>query len=261
MDRDEDRKLQHRKKYVKVAFAVVIVAVLVVGLTFGAKNRKDLNVACTFLGVANNVKFCLDSTNFSNAGGVDATIPSELGLLTQMTSLQFRGDVLVGTIPSTLGKLIKLKDLTIRDTQLTGSLPSTLGNLIQLKILRMNDNQKLTGPIPSTLGNLVQLQELSMYRNQILSGTIPSTFGNLVKLSSLNLGSNQLTGTIPSTMATLTRLEYLYLRNNTQLGGTVPSSLCSASIISFEVDCDKIACSCCSVYNPENDTVNKCSVS
>jgi Leucine rich repeat len=288
MDRDEDTKLQHRKKYAKVACAVIIAAAFAVGLTFGVKRRqerKDLNVACTFLGVANNLKFCLDNTNFANAYGVFAPIPSELGLLTQVTSLKFEGDVLVGTIPSTLGNLIKLADLTIWNTQLTGTLPSTLGNLSQLKILRMNGNPKLTGPIPSTLGNLtllewlyigdsqlsgtipltlgnlVQLEELYMYQNQKLSGTIPSTFGNLVNLSSLNLGSNQLTGTIPSTMASLTRLQYLHLRNNTQLGGTVPSSLCSASFISFEVDCDKIACSCCTTYHPENDTLTNCSVS
>ena len=290
MDRAEIAKTPHRKKPVVTRAVVVAIScmiVLVIGcLPLALKmrqRRKEMIVACKFLNMGNNLKFCLDNTNFGNAQRIWATIPSEIGLLTHVSSLSLDGDKLHGTIPSTLGNLINLKTLMIYSTLLTGSLPSTLGNMIQLQSLRMSGNWKLNGTIPSTLGNLNQLEEfwiqysqlsgsipstlgslvnlteLSIVGNQ-LTGTIPSAIGNLVQINDLDLSSNQLSGIIPSTLESLTQLRFLGLANNNQLEGTVPSSLCSVSSIIIRIDCDNIACSCCTSYNSETKSVEACSV-
>jgi Leucine-rich repeat (LRR) protein len=112
---------------------------------------------------------------------------------------------------------------------------------------------QFSGTIPSK--NMVHLTTLYLAMNQKLNGTIPPSLGNLVKLSELDLSSNQLSGTVPSTIANLTQLNYMLLQNNTQLGGTIPSSLCSVTnLLVFSIDCDNIACSCCTSSNLDNYT-------
>jgi hypothetical protein len=46
------------------------------------------------------------------------------------------------------------------------------------------------------------------------------------------------------------------------LGGTIPSSLCSVTPVQFGIliDCDNIACSCCTSTNNENGTETNCTV-
>jgi Leucine-rich repeat (LRR) protein len=237
--------------------------------TFSPALDPRIKIACDFISAPNPECFNIRQTTGPFVGN---TIPSELGLLTQLTSLSFYADGLTGTIPSTLGNLLSLQYLYLNENWLTGTIPSTLGNLIQLTYLGVETNQ-LTGTIPSTLGNLIRLTALELQRNHLF-GTIPSTLGNLSLLTFLYLHDNQLFGTIPSELGDLWRLEFLSLNgnqltgsipsemgglsllrsltiyNNTQLGGTVPSLLCNTGFTSVLVDCDSngdLACSCC--YN------------
>ena len=48
--------------------------------------------------------------------GILSTIPSEIGLLTQMIALAISDDTVFGTIPSTMGMLTKLEYLRIYNT-------------------------------------------------------------------------------------------------------------------------------------------------
>ena len=221
---------------------------------------EQLSVACNFLSLT-NLTVC-QTREFFDGVVVGNTIPSEIGLLTQLTYLGLGENQLNGTIPSTLGNLVQLNSLLLGNNQLSGTIPSTLGNLVQLTDLGLVDNQ-LNGTIPSTLGNLVKLSDLTTWNNQLI-GTIPSTLGNLVqltyqsiernhsialrnlvKLNSLLLDMNQLTGTIPSTLGNLTQHSYLDVYNNTRLSGTISSALCSIFAIQIAVDCANIECACC----------------
>ena len=128
-------------------------------------------VACAFFNTPNLLE-CQTTTSFRN-GTTGTTIPTEIGLLTQLISLDLSG------------------------TSWTGYIPSTLGYLTRLQYLRLDHNQRLFGTILSTLGNLQQLTALHMNNNTSLVGTIPFTFGNLTQLTVLDVPGNQLTGRIP----------------------------------------------------------------
>ena len=251
------------RKRQPLAAAVVVISIfaLIVGLTIGLKrkqHRKNLMIACKFLNIESDLKFCLENTNFGNRDDdTYPTIPSEIGLLTQMKSLKINGKFVFGTIPSSIGSLTKLEYLNIFDTQLTGTIPSEFGNMIQLVDLGVPRNSQLTGTIPPSLGNLTKLNSLRLTGSKF-SGTIPSTLGALVKLTQLDLSSNQLTGSIPSTFVNLTELEYLGLQSNEKLVGTIPSWICPNQIYGINIDCGNFECSCCSssIYIPESDTIN-----
>ena len=168
MERAEIEKSQQRKKQALIAAAIIsciiasaviicTIIAMVVGQTESGlrrkQQRKDLKVACNFLGSYHGLKNCKDTEQFYNdIFGASSTIPSEIGLLTQMTYLDISGEGVHGTIPSTLGALEKLNGLSLKSTQLTGTIPSTLANLRQLSFMDLTGcNTQLTGTIPSSL--------------------------------------------------------------------------------------------------------------
>lgn len=201
-------------------------------------------IACNFIARPNLVD-CRStvevSVSSSNAAGV--TIPSEIGVLTQLTHLEYDLSELVGTIPSTLSNLSRLDFLSLFDNKLTGTIPP-LATLSQLTYLNLGHNE-LTGSIPS-LSNLSKLDYLSVGSNQ-LTGTIPA-LSNLSLLTWLELEGNELIGTIPS-LSNLSQLTSLLLYD-TQLTGTMPSYICSLQGISIYIDCGEITCdpTCCNCW-------------
>ena len=190
----------------------------------GFDNFSDLYLSGTLPSSLGNLTN-LRTLNLSD-NRLTGNIPSTLGNLSNLQHLELGVNSLTGNIPSTLGNLVKLRDLGLGYNQLTGSIPSTLGNLSNLDTLDLGNNQ-LIGSIPSTLGNLGKLQDLGLGYNQ-LSGSIPSTLGNMSKLQDLGLVYNQLSGSIPSTLSNLTNLQTLGLANN-QLSGSIPSTLSNLS--------------------------------
>eukprot|EP00980_Cylindrotheca_fusiformis_P005110 scaffold1084_cov38-Cylindrotheca_fusiformis.AAC.1 len=147
-------------------------------------------------------------------------IPSEIGHLQQLKSLELGLNTFSGPIPSEIGHLQQLKSLDLGLNTFSGPIPSEIGHLQQLESLRLYQN-KLSGPIPSEIGNLQQLKSLELGLNTF-SGPIPSEIGNLQKLQDLVLYSNELSGPIPSEIGNLQQLLYLALQGNIGLTGTVP---------------------------------------
>ncbi|MDB2445453.1 hypothetical protein N9X66_09935, partial [Gammaproteobacteria bacterium] len=58
--------------------------------------------------------------------GLNGTIPSELGNLSNLTNLHLGSNSLTGTIPSELGNLTKLAQILLFSNSLTGGIPSEL---------------------------------------------------------------------------------------------------------------------------------------
>jgi hypothetical protein len=108
-----------------------------------------LTTACTFVALS-SLSECQSVTSIRTTSVVGSTIPSEIGLLTQLTVLDLSMNALAGTIPSTLGLLTQLTSLQLSSNQLTGPVPSTFENLVQVTLLELYENQ-LTGTIPSSL--------------------------------------------------------------------------------------------------------------
>jgi Leucine-rich repeat (LRR) protein len=140
----------------------------------------------------------------------------------RVTQVILPSNNLNGTIPSSLGNVTDLTTLDVRINELSGGIPSSLGSLSNLTYLVLDSNQ-LGGNIPSSLGSLSNLLTLQL-TNDLLTGEIPASLGSLSELTDLDLSSNQLTGNIPSSLSGLSAITILSLNNN-QLSGAIPTSL------------------------------------
>jgi hypothetical protein len=110
-----------------------------------------------------------------------------------------------GTIPTQLGLLSNLTSLYIAQAAVTGTLPTEIGRLTKLNILSIVGT-KVTGTIPTEYSRLTNLTFLALQQNK-LDGTIPD-FSPLPGLGYVTLGSNQLRGTIPKEIEETIMLEF-----------------------------------------------------
>lgn len=168
-------------------------------------------------GLTDLVQLSLASNTFT-----PGLIPSWIGSLTKLRTLDLAGTNRNGPIPETFANLTLLTQLYLHVNQIDGSIPSFIGNYTSLTHLYLNVNQ-LTGPLPPELGNLSKLIYLTLGSNQ-LTGPIPASYGNLTKLEGLYLNTNLLTGSIPTSLGNLMNLGYLHLHRN-RFSGEIPSSL------------------------------------
>jgi Leucine-rich repeat (LRR) protein len=112
------------------------------------------------------------------------TIPSEIGLLTDLQYIffydsTFQGD-LMGTLPSELGNLKKLIDFRLYGNQVGERIPSGLFGATSLETLIL-DNNFFIKSLPTEIGKLSNLGYLRLDGNQI-TGTLPTEIGRMVHL-------------------------------------------------------------------------------
>ncbi|XP_034219232.1 putative receptor-like protein kinase At3g47110 isoform X3 [Prunus dulcis] len=144
-------------------------------------------------------------------------------LSTQLKHLTIGGNLIHGSIPTDIGNLLSLNTLEVEHNYLGGSVPDGIGKLQKLGRLVLNVNN-FSGPIPSSLGNLTSLTQLFMEDNRF-EGSIPPSLGNCQNLLILNLSSNNLTGTIPKELIGLSSLSISLTISNNSLTGPLPSEV------------------------------------
>lgn len=117
--------------------------------------------------------------------------------------LNVYGNELSGQLPSELGRLTRLLSLDLSENQFAGSLPTELALVTNLAILAIHQTAgKLQGQIPA-FDVFPNMKELNLESN-MFEGQIPDNFlagvGDKTKEIIVSLGYNQLTGSIPTTL-------------------------------------------------------------
>ena len=119
--------------------------------------------------------------NTGSESGISGTIPTQLGSLTSLATLDLNGHDLTGSIPTQLGSLTDLTSIDLSSNRLSGSIPTQLGSLTALTSLDLADNQ-LTSSVPAQLGTITGLATLGICNN-FLSGSLPSALRSGVTLT------------------------------------------------------------------------------
>lgn len=157
---------------------------------------------------------CLENNN------LNGTIPSELGLLTELEYLGLRLGALRGVIPDALRRLTKLTHLSLYNNALSGALPEWFGELGQLQELALGNNM-LEGTLPQVLGRFSDQMTLLAVDDNLLYGDI-QVLNQLTKLQTLYLEKNDFQDTIDgTTFQGFARLAQLDISNN-RFNGTLP---------------------------------------
>jgi hypothetical protein len=103
----------------------------------------------------------------------------DLSLQSRLTPCRIRfPHRLTGTVPTTLGMLSNLYDLRVPKNKLTGVMPSEIGLCVGLEHLYVEEN-RMSGDVPSELGQLTKLLDLKIYENEF-GGTMPEQVCRLV---------------------------------------------------------------------------------
>jgi|TARA_B100001741_G_scaffold235142_1_gene196159 Leucine-rich repeat (LRR) protein len=137
---------------------LLLIALLIFGCSTEPEDCVEL------LGECYNIK---ETDEIYLTGGRTGEIPSTIGDLTNLTSLNIYNNQLTGEIPSEIGNLTNLTKLFLYENNLTGSIPPEIGNLTNLTAWSLNDNQ-LTGDIPQAVCDLIESNNLDI--SDILNG-------------------------------------------------------------------------------------------
>jgi LRR receptor-like serine/threonine-protein kinase FLS2 len=174
------------------------------------------------------------------------SLPSELGLLQDLTSIQIFGENLSGSLPESLQNLRKMRLIYLINTMLTGSFPSWIGEWSNLAVASFSSNM-LTGSIPTAVASLTDLTFFSVDDNVMTGNLDPlHSLTNLISLFlddnsfqgviddsffrkhsylvNLDMSTNELKGRIPTHLMSSNTLQILDLHGNqfTELPDTIP---------------------------------------
>ena len=130
----------------------------------------------------------------ANLGG---SLPSSIGNLKNLKSLNISVTSIGGAIPQELSQCTALANLMAYSNKLSGEIPDFWDKLPNVGVVQLYGNPGITGPIPATMGSLktatgIQLKECN------LTGNIPASFGGLEKCGNLQLNGNKLQGVVPA---------------------------------------------------------------
>ncbi|KAG6643054.1 MDIS1-interacting receptor like kinase 2-like [Carya illinoinensis] len=109
-------------------------------------------------------------------------IPSTIGHLTNLKYLDLRRNKISGSIPPEIGMLNNLTSLSLGSNMLVGPIPTTLGHLTNLESLDLSQN-KINGSIPPEIGMLNNLTYVNLCHN-FISDEIPTALGTIGKRDS-----------------------------------------------------------------------------
>ena len=111
-------------------------------------------------------------------------MPSEIGLLTELTYIRVSDDAVGGQIPSEIGNLAKLEEMSLSRSSLSGTIPTEIARMTSLTYLSL---------VTTTLSGSIPELPLSMAQFYVsdceLVGSLPS-IGQLTDLLDFEVDGN-----------------------------------------------------------------------
>jgi Leucine rich repeat len=136
-------------------------------------------------------------------------IPTELGLLTSLETLDLSGHTLKGNVPTELANLAPtLKYFYASANRLSGINSELMGKLTSLEILFLDKNF-LQGTLPTTLMNLSRLRVLDVSSNKDLTGNAFIMMNSWPNLEEFEISTTGLGGALPDEIGKLSHLNFL----------------------------------------------------
>ena len=182
---------------------------------------------------------CVERILFEN-NGLSGTIPTELGLLTNIIVLGMEQGTTTGSIPSELGQLQGMIFIDLDFNELTGSIPTEIYQLTKLQTLDLNVNL-LTGSLENNIGGLTDLNFVQL-QNNLFTGTIPTEMGELERLDTFNVHKNDFSGEIPDEICDLRDIFLIDLIADCKCPGKEGND-----------NPEKVMCNCCTGCGCKNE--------
>ncbi|CAB9513465.1 Leucine Rich Repeat [Seminavis robusta] len=158
------------------------------------------------------------------------SIPSEVGKLTNLATLNLKGFQHNGPIPSEMGLLTQLTNLNLQRSSISGTLPKELSKMSQLEFLNLQSN-KLEGKVlEQGVLHLLNKLQLLQIRDNLFSGSLPTEVGLWSSLEILSLQNTKISGTLPTELLLLDNFASLVVVN-TSLTGSIPRGLCNKVVL------------------------------
>ncbi|XP_071698950.1 receptor-like protein 6 [Rutidosis leptorrhynchoides] len=124
-------------------------------------------------------------------------------------------------IPTEIGHLKQLRTLDLSNSSFNGQIPGEISYLTQLSWLDLSLNPLQSPSLDRLLRNMTALEVLRLSGVEINS-FIPRFLANFSSLTSILLNNCQLQDEFPSSIFHLPKLKILAIRNNSNLSGTFP---------------------------------------
>jgi Leucine-rich repeat (LRR) protein len=154
----------------------------------------------------------LQRLNLADNDFGNSQIPSAVGNLSMLTSLNLSYSMFSRQIPERLANLSSLTSLDLTNCQLHGEFSTKIFQLPNLRVLRIGGNQNLIGQLPE-FHSTSSLEVLTVVGTSF-SGKLPTSIGNLSSLHVLSVQDCYFSGSIPPSLSNLTQLTYLFLSRN-----------------------------------------------
>lgn len=188
----------------------------------------------------------------------NSTIPTQIALCTQLSSLRLVSSGLGGILPTELVSLQRLTYLLVAGTRLTGTIPTLNTPTLKTLIIALNNFSgsfpsianvpllehmdisfnSFTGQLPDT-SRLPMLQYYKVSMNQFY-GSVPAFISPF--LNTVDLSHNQLNGTFDTRPIFFTsNTTLVYRANGNELQGTIPSAFFTAALVRLDLSHNRLS--------------------
>ncbi|GJP56326.1 hypothetical protein CLOM_g15388 [Closterium sp. NIES-68] len=203
-------------------------------LTFSASVNLLADMPITFPASGSGV------ASMDLAGNRIASLPTEIVLMSDLTSLNLAGNGIVGQMSDYDWPILEnIVGLFFGRNLLEGKVPVSISTLTKLKYFHFGANA-LKGSLPEELGNLSELLSLDLSSNADLGGYFPVSINDLPNLTRLVLSGDSFTGPLPQPFLGAVSSFVLDVRNNSFSGSPIIQGVCPADYptrLKVELNC------------------------